>query len=70
VKPLNLDGVPSLDALLREAERLGCVVTIRRRTGEVRVQHPDLPDRVNANSRRKDGSRVLIKMLRHLQEAK
>ena len=67
-KPLDLSGVPSLDRLLREARRLGCDVSGRKATGEVRVSHPDLPDRVNLNARRKDGSRVLITMLRRLQD--
>jgi hypothetical protein len=66
-KPLDLSGNPNLDKLIKEAERLGCTVSIPRRSGEFRIAHARLPKPVNINSRRKDGARALVVMLRHLQ---
>ena len=66
MKPLSLSGIPNRRDLLREAERLGCLVETVERKGEVRVTGP-YGTRVNLNNRRKDGTRALITMLRALQ---
>lgn len=64
-KALDLSGNPNLIDLLREARRLGCEVSINNRSGEVRVAC--VVGRVNCNSRRKDGNRSLIVLLRRMQ---
>jgi hypothetical protein len=66
-KPLDLSGNPNLDKLIKEAERLGCTVSIPRRSGEVRIAHAYYHKHININSRRKDGARALVVMLRNLQ---
>lgn len=67
-QPLDLSGVPNLDKLLAEAERLGCTVSKVHRKGEVRITHPDMPNRLNLNARRKDGTRAALLFLRALQQ--
>ena len=67
-KPLDLSGVPNLDQLLTEAQRLGCTVTNPRRQGEVRISHPAIGYRLNLNARRKDGTRACVGFLRTLQQ--
>lgn len=57
-------GVPNRKVLLREAERLGAIVTYGN-GGEVRVES-DL-GRVNLSNRRKDGTHALIALVRKLQ---
>jgi hypothetical protein len=67
-KPLNLAGTPNLRDLLVEAARLGCGIENNPRTGEVRVTVPGAANRLNINSRRKDGGRAIIVALRRLQQ--
>jgi hypothetical protein len=66
-RPLDLSGTPNLRDLMTEATRLGCDVSHRHRTGELRVIAPS-GERVNLNSRRKDGARAIIRVLRRLQQ--
>lgn len=66
-RQLSLDGVPNRVELLREAGRLGCVVEPVRRTGEVRVLPPDGGPPLMLNNRRKEGTRVLVLLLRRLR---
>ena len=48
---------------LHIAQRMGCVVTYPRRTGEVVLAHPLVEGRVRANGRRKDASCAIIAFL-------
>lgn len=66
-KPLDLSGVPNLNKMLKEAERLGCTVAKVPNTGEVRVSHPDYPKRLTLNARKKSGNQAITQMLRQLQ---
>lgn len=66
-RPLDLSGTPNLRDLMTEASRLGCDVSPRYGTGEVRVIAPS-GERLNLNSRRKDGTRAIIRVLRRLQQ--
>lgn len=63
--PRSFSGISSIDAI-RWAIRLGCQVRPVRRTGELRISHASLPLRVTMDARRKDCSRKLSVMLRHL----
>jgi len=58
-------------AALRIARKLGATVRCVRRTGEIRVSHPALPDTVKFpnSSRRKDSPRSLTQWLRRLGHA-
>lgn len=57
----------SLHDALKIARELGCEVTWPSASGEVRVAHPTWTTHVNANSRKKDASRELVKRLRKLE---
>ena len=50
------------------AKNLGCCIERVRRTGELRVSHPDLPRPIRINSRRKDTGRILTVALRQLAQ--
>ncbi len=58
----------NLKKALRAARRLGCMVHTVRRSGEVRVAHPAVKKRINANNRKKDAPRSLTAFLTQLQE--
>ena len=57
----------NLKKALRAARRMGCTVHNVRRSGEVRVFHPNTKKRINANRRKKDASRALTTFLIQLQ---
>jgi hypothetical protein len=50
------------------AKELGCRVERVRRTGEVRVSHPELQRPIRINARRKDTGRILTVALRQLAQ--
>lgn len=59
----------NLKKALRAARRMGCTVHNVRRSGEVRVFHPTVKKRINANRRKKDAPRALTTFLMQLQAA-
>jgi hypothetical protein len=72
VRPRKRRGVRifpgmSLRKALKAAHRLGCEISIPRRSGEVRIDHPKMKERQNVNSRRKDAPRALTCALLQLQ---
>ena len=64
---LITSGMNLRDAL-QAAEKLGCYVRTVRRKGEVRISHPRMGKRINANRRKKNASRVLTTFLSQLQD--
>lgn len=56
-------GISLLNAL-RHAKALGVLVEHVRKTGELRLTHPLIPQRLRCNSRRKDASRQTVGFLR------
>lgn len=60
-------GMNRRDALV-VAKELGCHVKRVRRTGELRISHPNLMKPIRINSRRKDTGRILTVALRRLAQ--
>ena len=65
--PNRFPGIMSMKDAIRIASRLGCDVSMPRRTGEVLVVSPG-GYRVRASVRRKDIPRKLIALLRSIPE--
>jgi hypothetical protein len=57
----------SLKDALKLARSLGCRVHTVRKSGEIRVAHPNINRRINANNRKKDAPKKLITFLNQLQ---
>lgn len=55
-------------AALGVAKTLGCNVKPIRRTGELRVSHPDLPAPLRISGHRRDANRILTVALRQLAQ--
>jgi len=66
---INITPAMSLRTALKAARHLGCFVYIANRTGEVRIAHPTMSRRINANCRRKDAPRKLTTFLTQLQDS-
>jgi hypothetical protein len=58
----------NLSVALKAARRLGCRLSLPRRTGEGRITHPRLSHGVRFNSRRKDAPRSVTQYLRLVAE--
>jgi hypothetical protein len=63
---IHFDSGANLDDAIELAVTLGCEVKSVRRTGEIKVKHPDLPKSVRVNGRRKDCPRQLSCYLKRL----
>jgi hypothetical protein len=60
----------SLKEALRLADRLGCLVTKPRRTGEVLIRHEAVDRKIRVNCRRKDSTVKLNSFLIKVEREK
>jgi len=60
--------VPNMKLLIREARRLGAEAY--RHGGDTILYHPTWGRKVSCSMGRKDGSRILLKLVKQLREAR